>query len=63
MVPGADPAHGVNNGPMGEIRLVEVVERPLDAVAVERLLGSRPAIILCFLDYAGGVHLHRAMPV
>ncbi|MEJ5199933.1 MAG: 3'-5' exonuclease, partial [Anaerolineae bacterium] len=27
--------------------------------AVERLLGSRPAVILCLLDYAGGVHLER----
>jgi ATP-dependent exoDNAse (exonuclease V) beta subunit len=25
--------------------------------AVERLLRSRPAAILCLLDYAGGVHL------
>ncbi len=30
------------------------------AAAVEQLLGSRPAVILCFLDYAGGVHVYRA---
>lgn len=29
------------------------------ATAVERLLGSRPAVVLCFLDYAGEVHVHR----
>jgi len=29
------------------------------AAAVERLLGSRPAVALCLLDYAGGVHVHR----
>ncbi len=29
------------------------------ATAVERLLGGRPAVILCLLDYAGGVHVHR----
>ncbi len=29
------------------------------AAAVERLLDSRPAVVLCFLDYAGGVHVHR----
>ena len=27
--------------------------------AVERLLGSRPAVVLCLLDYAGGIHVHR----
>jgi len=27
------------------------------AAAVERLLGSRPAVSLCLLDYAGGVHV------
>ena len=29
------------------------------ATAVEQLLGSRPAVVLCFLDYAGEVHVHR----
>ena len=29
------------------------------AAAVERLLGSRPQVALCLLDYAGGVHVHR----
>ena len=29
------------------------------AAAVERLLGSRPEVVLCLLDYAGGVHVHR----
>ena len=26
--------------------------------AVERLLGQRPRVVLCMLNYAGGVHLH-----
>lgn len=29
------------------------------AAAVERLLGSRPQVALCLLDYAGMVHLER----
>ena len=29
------------------------------AAAVERLLGSRPEVVLCLLDYAGGVRLER----
>jgi ATP-dependent exoDNAse (exonuclease V) beta subunit len=29
------------------------------AAAVERMLGSQPAVVLCLLDYAGGVHLRR----
>ncbi len=29
------------------------------ATAVERLLGSRPAVVLCLLDYAGEVHVYR----
>ena len=32
------------------------------AAAVERLLGSRPMVVLCLLDYAGGVHLERLGP-
>jgi len=28
------------------------------AAAVEQLLGSRPQVALCLLDYAGGVHVH-----
>lgn len=35
-----------------------VVQAERYARAVDRLLGSRPAIILCFLDYAGGVQEH-----
>jgi len=31
------------------------------AAAAEQMLGSLPAVVLCFLDFAGGVHLrHRA---
>ena len=29
------------------------------AAAVEWLMGSRPEVILCLLDYAGGIHVHR----
>ena len=32
------------------------------ATAVERLLGSRPQVALCLLDYAGMVHLERLRP-
>ncbi len=28
------------------------------AAAVERLLGSRPKVVLCLLDLAGGIHVH-----
>jgi molybdopterin synthase catalytic subunit len=56
MVPGADPAHGVNNGPMGEIRLVEVVERPLDAAAVERLVADHRAGAV--VSFSGNVRDH-----
>ena len=27
-------------------------------IAVERLLGQRPRVVLCMLNYAGGMHLH-----
>jgi molybdopterin synthase catalytic subunit len=56
MVPGADPAHGVNNGPMSEIRLVEVAERPLDAAAVERLVADDRAGAV--VSFSGNVRDH-----
>ena len=32
------------------------------AAAVERMVGSQPTVVLCFLDYAGGIHLERRGP-
>jgi len=47
---------GVNNGPMGEIRLVEVVERPLDAAAMERLVADERAGAI--VSFSGNVRDH-----
>ena len=43
-------ARWVNNSPMGDIRLAEVTDRPLDPAAVERLVSdSRAGAVVSFL--------------
>lgn len=49
-------ASGVNNGPMGEIRLVEVVERELDAAEIEALVSDVRAGAV--VSFSGNVRDH-----
>lgn len=52
----AGTAQGVNNGPMHEIRLVEVGETPLDAAALEGLVADDRAGAV--VSFSGNVRDH-----
>ncbi len=52
----AGTAQGVNNGPMREIRLVEVGETPLDAAALEGLVADDRAGAV--VSFSGNVRDH-----
>ena len=55
-VPQARSGQGVNNGPMGDIRLVEVSDAPLDAATIERLVSDDRAGAV--VSFSGNVRDH-----
>ena len=57
-VPRAYPGPADNNGPMGEIRLVEVTERVLDLPALQALVDDPRAGAV--VTFSGTVRDHRA---